>query len=58
MKEVFDELAAELPNLTVIDCFGFVPADSRYFEDLTLHPNEAGFDFYFRGLWNEMQKYI
>lgn len=58
MKQVFNELAEELPNLTVIDCFGFVPADSQYFEDLTLHPNEAGFDFYFRSLWNEMQKYI
>ena len=58
MKQVFDELAAELPNLTVIDCFGFVPPEAQYFADKTLHPNEAGFDFYFRGLWNEMQKYI
>ena len=58
MKETFEALAEELPNLTVIDCFPFVPADSKYFADLTLHPNEAGFEFYFHGVWNEIQKYL
>ncbi len=56
MKETFEKLAEELPNLTVIDCFPFVPADSQYFADLTLHPNDAGFEFYFNGLWAELQK--
>ncbi len=58
MKQVFDALAKELPNLTVIDCFGFVPADSQYFADKTLHPNEAGFVHYFNGVWGEIQKYL
>lgn len=58
MKQVFDKLAKELPNLTVIDCFGFVPADSQYFADKTLHPNDAGFEYYFNGVWNEIQKYL
>lgn len=58
MKEVFEKLAKELPNLTVIDCFPFVPADSKYFADLTLHPNDAGFEHYFNGLWKELQKYL
>ena len=58
IKQFFDKLAEELPNLTVIDCFGFVPPDSQYFADKTLHPNDAGFEHYFNGLWNEMQKYI
>ncbi len=58
MKQVFDGLAKELPNLTVIDCFGFVPADSQYFADKTLHPNDAGFAHYFNGVWNEIQKYL
>ncbi|MBO5938684.1 MAG: SGNH/GDSL hydrolase family protein [Clostridia bacterium] len=58
MKQVFDGLAKELPNLTVIDCFGFVPADSQYFADKTLHPNDAGFEHYFNGVWNEIQKYL
>lgn len=56
MKETFEELAKELPNLTVIDCFPFVPAESKYFADLTLHPNDEGFEYYFKGVWNEMQK--
>ena len=58
MKQVFDGLAKELPNLTVIDCFGFVPPESKYFADKTLHPNDAGFAYYFDGLWNEIQKYL
>lgn len=58
MKETFEKLAEELPNLTVIDCFGFVPADGKYFADLTLHPNDEGFAHYFKNLWAELQKYL
>ncbi len=58
MKETFEKLAEELPNLTVIDCFSFVPADGKYFSDLYLHPNDKGFEFYFNGLWAELQKYL
>ena len=44
------EVAASLPGITVIDAYDFVPHDSDYFGDLTLHPNGAGFDRYFENL--------
>ena len=48
----------DLPNVTFIDCFDFVPHDSKYFADLYLHPNDEGFDHYYKNLLAEIKKYI
>lgn len=48
------EITADFPNVTVIDCFPFIPRDHLCFGDGILHPNAKGFDYYFKGLWKEM----
>lgn len=49
---------ADLPNVTVIEGWGFVPADESYFADLRLHPNDKGFAEYHKSLWKEVRNMI
>lgn len=57
-KEVteFIKNTAELySNMTVIGGFDFVPKREEYFADLRLHPNEKGFDCYFKNLTDSIK---
>ena len=45
-------------NMTLIDCFDFIPKDSDYCSDLRLHPNEAGFAVYGENIIRELTPYI
>ena len=47
---------ADLPNVTVISGFDFVPKDETYFSDLRLHPNDKGFEYYSENLYSEICK--
>ena len=42
--------ASQYSTITVIEGFDFVPKQEKYFADLRLHPNDMGFDFYFKSL--------
>lgn len=46
LPDVVREAVKSIPNVTVVDCFGFVPQDERFFADLRLHPNDEGFAHY------------
>lgn len=48
-------IAKDLPNVTVIPGIDLVPHDLQYFADAGLHPNDAGYEFYFRNLWNKIK---
>lgn len=55
----FSNVAADIKEITdsmdhviYLDGFEFVPHDSSYFADGNLHPNDQGFEQYFKGLWN------
>ena len=48
------EITENIENIIVIDGFGFVPQDEMYFADLSLHPNDKGFEAYFKSLYNEL----
>lgn len=39
-------VAAGIENMTVINCFDFVPHDPCCFRDRVLHPNDTGFQYY------------
>ena len=54
---IFRNIAKDVPNMTVIDAFEFIPPMTDYFADLTLHPNGAGFDRYFEGLKPYFEKH-
>ena len=45
MRQDLAQICSEL-DLQTIDCYSFVPADSSYFADLRLHPNDKGFASY------------
>ena len=40
-----NEVAADIPQMTVIDAMDFIPHDVAYFTD-NVHPNDRGFDAY------------
>lgn len=44
---VIREQTADLPAVTVLDGFGFVPNDPAFFGDGQVHPNDKGFYEYF-----------
>ena len=49
-EEVIREATADLPNITVIRGFDFLPKDIAFFSDKRVHPNDEGFDFYAKKL--------
>ena len=56
--ECIENATEDLPNVTVIRCFDFVPHNSFAFRDQKLHPNDAGFGFYADGVLKEMKKHL
>ena len=46
---------ANMKNVTVIDGIDLVPHDPKYYADGRLHPNDAGFEHYFRNLWEQVE---
>ena len=58
VDEYISEIAATLPNVTVIHGIDLVPHYIDLYADLSLHPRDAGFDFYFANLYNEIKKYV
>ena len=48
-------IAKDFPNVTVIPGVDLVPHDLQYFADAGLHPNDDGYEFYFRNLWAKIK---
>lgn len=46
----------ELENVTVISGFDFLPQDERFYADKKLHPNDEGFEHYFKALYDKIAK--
>ena len=49
---------AEKYGIIVLDSIDYVPHDSTFFEDLTLHPNDIGFAAYAEKLVADLNKYL
>lgn len=45
-RDFLARCAGNYPNIHVIDCSRFVPAEPAYFFDVATHPNDAGFACY------------
>jgi len=58
VAEYIREVTKSLSNVTVIDCFDFIPKDEAYFADFRLHPNDKGFEHYGRNLANKIKELI
>ncbi|MBQ7897980.1 MAG: SGNH/GDSL hydrolase family protein [Clostridia bacterium] len=50
VEEGIREAVKDLKNVTVIRGFDFVPKEEKYFADLRLHPNDEGFEHYFKSI--------
>lgn len=49
------EITKKIGNITVISGFDFVPKDEKYFADARLHPNDEGFEHYFKNLYEKIK---
>lgn len=54
----YQRLSEQIPNMTVIDCFDFVPHNTDYYRDRRVHPNGLGFQHYAKALIRELKKYV
>lgn len=52
------QLVKDLPNVIPISGYPLVPHEEGMFADLVLHPNDVGFDYYFKNLKEAMAVYI
>ena len=57
IAEHFREIAKDIANLRVIDCFDFVPHDPACFSPDCLHPNDEGFSYYAEGVLRAILEY-
>ena len=48
-------IAKDFPSVTVISGIDLVPHDFRYYADAGLHPNDKGFECYFKNLWPKIR---
>ena len=58
---VFDDIenaVKDLPNVEFISAYSFVPENPEFFADLYLHPNDAGFEYYCKGLAKKIKSLI
>jgi len=58
VEENIRNAVEELKNITVISGFSFVPADEKFYADLRLHPNDEGFELYFKNLYDKIKSEI
>ena len=56
VEEGIREATKHLKNVTVIRGFDFVPKEEKYFADLILHPNDIGFEHYFKNLSDAIER--
>ena len=48
-------ITGDFPNVTVIPGIDLVPHELQYYADAGLHPNDAGYEFYFHNLWSKIK---
>ena len=53
---VFEQIARKIGNAYVVDCFGFIPHDPANYSPDVLHPNDAGFAHYAKGVVEALKK--
>lgn len=55
---VIYSLAEDIENVSVISGIDLVPHDEKLYGDLRLHPNDEGFEHYFKNLYSNIKSYI
>ena len=58
LADKIEELTSDLENVTIISGDDLIPHDEKYFGDLFVHPNNDGFDCYFKNLYSKIKKLL
>ena len=58
VEKLLSDIASGIPNMTVINCFDFVPHNAAMFSPDVLHPNSLGFSHYAQSLIAEIKERI
>lgn len=53
--QIIEEVVADIPNTTFIDCLTFLPWSTHCYADRAVHPNDRGFEYYCKGLLPRMK---
>lgn len=56
VSEDIERIVKDFDNIICIHGFSFVPQDEKYFGDLYLHPNDAGFGYYIQNLLEQLRE--
>lgn len=56
--EDIKELVSDIENVIYIDGMDLIPHNTELFGDLSVHPNSAGFEYYYNNLYDELKKYL
>lgn len=52
------DVVMNIENIKVISGMDFVPKEEKFYADLRLHPNDAGFEYYAKNLYKEFKALI
>ena len=58
VEKTIQEICSNYEKIKVINGFNLVPHSVKNFADLRLHPNDKGFNYYFKNLKTEIDKHI
>jgi lysophospholipase L1-like esterase len=58
LKNTIIDQTDDLGNVHVIDCTNAVPGESKYFASDLLHPNDDGFDYYARFVYQKIKEIL
>ena len=56
VEEDIREIVKDIRNVTVISGFDLVPENENLYGDFRLHPNDEGFEYYYKALYEKMRK--
>ena len=56
VEENIRNIVDDIGNIKVISGFDFIPEDTKYFADSRVHPNDEGFEYYFKNLFKKIKK--
>ncbi len=58
IEKIIKNQAEEFENISVVQGFEFVPQNENLFADLRLHPNDKGFEYYFKNLSKHIKEIL
>lgn len=58
LGEIIQREASKTDNVKYINAYDYIPARKEFFGDGYLHPNDKGFELFYKALYKELCKYI